>query len=107
MSTIQNQFRDGDVFGFRYVFEQAGDGVRTRAPYREAAHSILVVSGSVSIDAEGEASRTVLQGHACDFDGSQEHYITALEPNTMALNLMIFDQPESYKRVPEFPSSTA
>ena len=100
MSTLQSHYRDGDVFGFRYTFEQAGDGVRTLVHIVGAAHSVLVLSGSVSINVEGEASKTVLQGHACNFEWSREHYLIALEPNTVVLNLMIFDQPESYKRVP-------
>ena len=100
MATLQRHYRDGEIFGFRCLFEKVGDGVRTRAPYRGAAHSIVVLSGSVAVNAEGEASRILRRDQYCDFDGRKEQHIVALEPSTVVLNLMIFDQPESYKSVP-------
>jgi hypothetical protein len=94
MATIQSTHRAGDICGWQYVFEDIGDGVRTRAHIVGSAHSVVVIAGSVEITAEGEEPITVLEGQVGSFNWCLEHIITALQPNTIALNLMIFGTPE-------------
>lgn len=81
----------------RYVFEKAGDGLPKHSHEADTAHNVVVLFGSVSVNVEGEASKIVSQGHVCDFDWSKPHYIVALEPGTLILNLLLSGMPEAYK----------
>lgn len=100
MATIQTPYRSGSLFGFRYLFEKAGDGLRRHEHTAETAHNVIVLFGSVSANVEGQSSRILLQGNVFDFDWTKQHDIIALEPNTLVLNLMLFGMPVGYEDLP-------
>lgn len=100
MATVQSPYQSGDLFGFRYLFEKAGDGLRRHEHTAETAHNVIVLFGSVSLNVKGQSSRILLQGNVHDFEWTREHDIVALEPNTLVLNLLLFGMPESYRDLP-------
>lgn len=100
MATVQSPYQRGDLFGFRYLFEKAGDGLRRHEHTAESAHNVIVLHGSVSVNVEGHSSRIVTQGNVLDFDWTRPHDIIALEPNTLVLNLMLFGMPDTYVNMP-------
>lgn len=100
MATHQSPYSSGALFGFRYLFEKAGDGLRKHKHAAETAHNIIVLRGSVAVNVEGESSRILLQGTVYDFAWTRDHYVVALEPNSMVLNLNLFGIPDGYRDLP-------
>lgn len=101
MATVQSPYRSGGLFGFHYLFEQAGDGLRKHVHTDETAHNVIVLLGSVAVNITGEPSKILRQGNVFDFDWTREHYLVALEPNSLVLSLMLFGIPAGYKDLPE------
>lgn len=81
------------------MFEKAGDGLPKHAHAEATAHNIMVLFGSVAVNVAGESSKIVEQGTVLDFDWAKEHYVIALEPNTVILNLLLHGTSEDYRDV--------
>lgn len=96
MATIQSPYQSGDLFGFYYLFENTGDGLRKHSHSAKAAHNIIVLSGQVVLSVTGEPNKTFKEGSVVDFDWAREHQFIALQPGTLVLNLMLFGMPEEY-----------
>ena len=96
MSTLQSLYPGGNVYVLRHVFERAGYGVRKPA-HSDIQHNVMVLCGSVAVDAEGQESKTLQRGDMLKLDDSLNYHIAALEPNTEVLNLLLLGTPESHK----------
>jgi hypothetical protein len=88
---------NGNLYGFRYVFSKAGDRLLKYRDTSELTHNIIVLAGSVAVNAEGEASKTVQPGYPCNFAEDRDQYITALEDDTVILNLLLLGVSEDSK----------
>jgi len=78
----------GALFIARYVLEQPGDEVRrhTHVP-EDPGHITIVASGRLRIHGP-DFSHELCQGQIYDFpDSERTHALTALEPNTVILNI--------------------
>jgi hypothetical protein len=79
VTTLQTPWRDGEKFGFRYVFEHAGDGLPEHAHSPELEHDVSVLRGRVAIIMENFV-RVLGPGERCDFNSWKMHRILALTP---------------------------
>jgi mannose-6-phosphate isomerase-like protein (cupin superfamily) len=93
-------YLSGSVFGIKYVFDTAEDGLPWHAHTDLDAHNVCVLNGHVNVVF---ATETVYlgAGDLYDFDGSRRHSIQALTPGAMILNLFRNGQPEAYRTLPE------
>lgn len=91
-------YQSGKIYGIRYWFDAAGDGIPAHVHPPELAHNIIVLSGSVMLSTEKGAT-PLLSGRVFDFDWSTHHKITALE-KAEVLHLFLHGRPEGYERLP-------
>jgi hypothetical protein len=90
-------YESGSLYGIRYIFRE-GERLWPHAHVMESAdqaHNIIVLRGSIrfesSLGVELLAAPAVL-----DFDNSLMHSITALEPDTVIMNMMLNGRPASF-----------
>lgn len=101
MSTLFKHYRSGDVFGIRYVFERAGDGLPRHAHRCEEAHNIVVLHGTVVVNIDGEAyPKTLVAGDIFDFAWARPHDVVACTPGAIILNVFLHGRPADYADLP-------
>lgn len=93
-------YLSGKVFGIKYIFDLAGDGLPYHTHEADTVHNVLVMRGMVKVVFDGETIY-LREGDVYDFDGSLNHGIIAMEPDSCILNLFLNGQPEEYKTLPE------
>ncbi len=89
MTFKQFPYRSGRIFGYRYVFESAGDGIPMHEHTEQTVHNIIVVRGSVAVYGPRKVwSVTLHAGDVYDLSRPMEaHEVRALEPGTITLHL--------------------
>jgi quercetin dioxygenase-like cupin family protein len=92
----------GDVFGHYYYFPERGDGLAMHAHPRSQEHNIIVLRGSILLYGPESVAgwhEVLTPGKVFDIDDNRPHELTALEDNTMILNLMLHGFPMEYTRL--------
>lgn len=92
-------YLSGNIFGIKYVFENADDGLPRHKHDSVTAHNVVVMRGKVNVLFYGY-TETLEEGDIYDFDGSIPHAIRAVTPDACILNVFLNGQPEEYKKLP-------
>lgn len=93
-------YLSGKVFGIKYIFDLVGDGLPYHIHKSDTAHNVVMMRGSVKVVFDHHTVY-LREGDVFDFDGSLNHGIIAMEPDSCILNLFLNGQPEEYKLLPE------
>lgn len=78
--THQFPWRHGELFGFRYVFEAAGDGLPEHTHTPELEHDVCVMRGRVAIIFEDIDVEVLEARDRLTFNSARVHRIIALTP---------------------------
>jgi quercetin dioxygenase-like cupin family protein len=101
---IQTPYRSGDAFGFYLSFATRGEGVALHQHSELHTHNITVQRGSVLVYGEAGPSgwsQTLSVGDVFNVAANTLHEITALEDDTLILNLNPHGMPAEYAGLPE------
>jgi len=95
-----DHYKSGDLYGIRYHFERVGERLNWHLHDRATAHNMVVMRGSVKFQTN-EETKVVEAGEIFDFNWYQEHSIVSLDPDTVIFNILLYGEPEEYRRMPE------
>lgn len=90
----------GDIFAVKYNFER-DDALPRHAHDPANEHNVVVLSGRVSIDIEGEQIKEIAAPEIVDFDGSKLHTIKCISDRACTLNMWLHGMPDGYAQLPE------
>lgn len=92
-------YLSGNVFGIKYTFDEAGEGLPRHSHDAVTAHNVCVLRGKVSVLFDDEVKQ-LGAGDIYDFDGGRPHSIMALTANACILNLFLNGRPVEYEGLP-------
>lgn len=90
-------YLSGNVFGIKYTFDAADDGLPWHTHDVTKSHNVCVLSGQVDVLFEDQIVH-LRTGDVYDFDGERRHSIIAVTPSCI-LNLFLNGQPVEYKNL--------
>jgi hypothetical protein len=94
MSVRQRWYIHGPLFGMRYNFEKAGQGLPRHSHAPELQHDVTVLRGSVSINGKIYATGSTVG------IGGEAHDVTAVEDDTETLHMYYNGMPPGYADMP-------
>lgn len=105
MIRFEHQGADGS-FGIEYRFDFPGDSLPPHGHTATDAHSVQCLKGRVGVsvvwrDSFGNSrgtSRVLTAGELYVIDWWHEHWITALDPESVTFHRFLNGQPDEYKR---------
>jgi hypothetical protein len=95
MSVRQRWYWQDPLFGMRYSFPKAGEGLRRHSHLPELQHNVIVLRGAVSINGNVFSAGEITEL------GAEEHDVTAVEDYTETLHMFYNGIPSGYAELPE------
>lgn len=95
-------YRSGKLFGIRYDFDKAGDGLPTHSHGDETAHNVIVLRGRIIFinGRRGDPQIILTPGMIFDFEWRNNHTIFAGEDDSSVLHMFLNGCPKDYNNMP-------